>query len=126
MHESRLALRCAHGLPEGLCNSPECGGDPGTFVKHDQDKLRFDLIDHEFEAELAAILTHGAKKYADDNWKKAEPTQAKRRYYAAFRRHILAYLRGEVIDPDSGQPNLACATCCLMFLRWFQRREAGP
>lgn len=97
------------------------------FVKHDVDKIRFDLIDHEFEAEIAAVLTHGAAKYDDNNWRRAEPKEARARYYAAMRRHMLAYLRGEEIDPESGQPHLACAACSLMFLRWFERScEGGP
>jgi hypothetical protein len=92
------------------------------FVKHDADKLRFDLVDPCFEAELADILTHGARKYADDNWKNAEPAEAKARYYAAFRRHMNAWVQGEAIDPDSGRPHLICAACSLMFLRWFERQ----
>ncbi len=92
-----------------------------SFVKHDSGKLRFDLLDHEFEAELADVLTHGAGKYADNNWQNANPPEAKRRYYAALRRHLLAYLRGEVTDPDSGKPHLACIGVNVMFLRWFQR-----
>ena len=94
-----------------------------SFRKDDAGKLRFDLIDHEFEAELAAVLTHGASKYADNNWQNAEPVEAKARYYAAFRRHVLAYLRGESIDPDSGCPHLVCAACSLLFLRWFERNS---
>lgn len=94
------------------------------FVKHDAGKLRFDLIDHEFEAELAAVLTHGAAKYADNNWQNAGHGEARARYYAAFRRHALAWRRGEEIDADSGLPHLACMACCLMFLRWFERESA--
>ncbi len=92
-----------------------------AFVKHDQGKLRFDLLDHDFEAEIADVLTHGAVKYDPDNWKRATSLEAYDRYYAALRRHLLGWRRGEVIDPDSGKPHLACAACCLMFLRWFER-----
>jgi hypothetical protein len=90
-------------------------------VKHDGGKLRFDLVDHEFEAELAAVLTHGAQKYADDNWKNANPADARARYYASFRRHVLDWRRGREFDADSGLPSLVCAACSLMFLRWFER-----
>jgi outer membrane receptor for Fe3+-dicitrate len=98
------------------------------FVKHDDGKLRFDLLDHDFEAEIAGVLTHGASKYSDNNWQNARQNAtvgaAKARYYAAFRRHMLAWRRGEEIDPDSGQPHLACAACSLMFLRWYERNGA--
>jgi hypothetical protein len=93
------------------------------FIKHDAGKLRFDLIDPEFEAELADILTIGAKVYSPDNWKYAEPTEARARYYAAFRRHMNKWFAGESTDPDSGKPHLICAACCLMFLRWFERGD---
>jgi hypothetical protein len=94
-----------------------------TFVKHDAGKLRFDLIDHRFERELAEVLTHGARKYADDNWKYAEPLEARRRYRAAYRRHENLWLDGEEFDTESGLPHLICMACCLMFLRWFERTK---
>lgn len=31
-------------------------------------------------------------------------------------RHLWAYRRGEVSDPESGLPHLAHAMCCLMFM----------
>lgn len=94
-----------------------------NFVKNDSGKLRFDLLDDDFEAEIAAVLTHGATKYADNNWQRAEPAEAKARYYAAIRRHLHLWRKGEEIDADSGLPHLACIACSLMFLRWFERES---
>lgn len=94
-----------------------------TFVKHDNGKARYDLIDADFEQELAEVLTHGATKYTDNNWQNARVGEARARYYAAFRRHTAAWRRGEELDPDSGLPHLVHAACCLMFLRWFERAE---
>ena len=37
-------------------------------LKHDQGKLRFDLIPPEALIELAKVLTYGASKYNDRNW----------------------------------------------------------
>ncbi len=91
------------------------------FRKDDTEKLRFDLLDPLFEAELAAVLTYGARKYAPRNWESAAPAEARARYYAAMRRHMNSWYAGEVLDPDSGMPHLICATCCLLFLRWFER-----
>jgi hypothetical protein len=77
--------------------------------KDDQDKLMYDLLDPKFEDAIVEILTHGAKKYAKDNWKKVEPFED--RYYSALRRHLAAWRKGEMIDPDSGLHHLAhCAT----------------
>lgn len=96
------------------------------FVKADAGKLRFDLVDHRFERELAEVLTHGAKKYADNNWKLANPAEAKARYRAALRRHYDLWMDGQEFDADSGCPHLACMTACLMFLRWFERENRVP
>lgn len=92
------------------------------FRKDDAGKLRFDLIDPLFEAELADVLTHGAEKYADDNWKLADPAEARARYYAAFRRHSNLWWGGEVYDKDSGRPHLMSMAFCTMVLRWFERK----
>lgn len=115
---------CKHGISSrlqcALCAESKVTQGP-SFIKHDSDKTRFDLIDHAFERELAEVLSHGAKKYAPKNWQQANPEEAKARYYAAMRRHMDAYLSGEEIDAESGCPHLICAACCIHFLRWFQR-----
>lgn len=91
-------------------------------VKHDSGKLRFELLDPEFEFEVVEILTHGAEKYGAMNWQNLP--DARPRYYAALRRHENAWARGERIDPESGKPHLAHAACNLMFLLWLERGEA--
>lgn len=83
-------------------------------VKWDGGKARFDLIPAEIEQEVAKVLTVGAAKYAPDNWKKVPG--GKWRYIAAMRRHISAYQRGEINDPDDGLHHMAHAICCAMFL----------
>lgn len=88
-------------------------------IKNDIDKLRFDLLDPWFEDEMVDVLTFGAKKYADDNWKNVD--NAYNRYYAALRRHLSAWRGGEELDPESGRPHLAHISCCVYFLRYFER-----
>jgi hypothetical protein len=92
-----------------------------TFVKHDQDKARFDLVCPDFVEGLAKVLTHGAKKYAENNWVKCpEPFQ---RYYSALQRHLTAFAKGESADEETGLSHLYHAACCLMFLAFFERTE---
>jgi hypothetical protein len=93
---------------------------PGT--KYDAGKPRYDLIMPECELELAKILTTGAEKYADDNWKHVPDPE--RRYYSALRRHLEADRMGEAVDPDSGELHLAHAYACLHFLLWFRMEGA--
>jgi len=63
------------------------------------------------------VLTNGAKKYDDDNWKLVP--NAQNRYYDAFMRHLDAYRDGEWLDKDDKEPHLAHAICNLFFLLWF-------
>ncbi|MBL8224475.1 MAG: hypothetical protein JNM50_04020 [Chromatiales bacterium] len=77
-------------------------------IKHDQGKVEPELVmrgfAHALEA-VAAVATHGAAKYAPDNWQHVEP----RRYLNAMYRHLLAEHQGETIDPESGLHHAAHA-----------------
>ena len=89
-----------------------------VFTKYDNGKLRYDLFEPDILEEIVMVLTHGAEKYDDENWKRCGSWS---RYYAATMRHLQAMWMGEEIDPDSGLPHLACALTNLMFLRWFEK-----
>lgn len=93
-------------------------------IKHDQDKIRMDLIPFGPLEDIAKVLTFGAKKYAPDNWKHVPDAVA--RYEAAMLRHISAYKKGEMMDPETGLPHLAHAGCCLMFLMEFTTGDLRP
>lgn len=88
-------------------------------TKNDAGKLRLDLIPPEFEKGLAEVLTYGAKKYEPKNWEKGIKYS---RVYASLRRHLLSWLMGEDIDPESGLPNLFLATFNLMALSTYEVR----
>lgn len=89
-------------------------------IKHDEGKLRMDLIPPEVEQSLAEILTYGAKKYKDRNWEKGIKYG---RVYAALRRHLLAWTEGEENDQESGLPHIKHALCCLAFLVTYEARN---
>ena len=90
-------------------------------LKYDGDKARFDLIEPEFEEDIANILTAGANKYAPNSWQHVE--DGNNRYYAALRRHLNAWRKGEKIDQESGMSHLAHVACNVMFLMHFEREE---
>ena len=92
-----------------------------TGEKNDDGKTRFDLLLPEFEEAIANVLTLGAEKYGANNWPLVE--NARERYYAALRRHISAWRKGEIDDEESGKPHLAHAACNLMFLMYFDNME---
>jgi len=85
-----------------------------TGRKFDSDKFRWDLIQPLATQEYVSVLTYGAKKYDDHNWRKVP--QRYQRYFAAALRHIWAWWLGERFDPESKLHHLAHAICCLMFL----------
>ncbi len=82
-------------------------------TKHDGEKPRMDLLDPLALEGLAKVLTFGAQKYAAHNWRKGI---ANTRLIAAMLRHLLAIMRGEDIDPESGLPHIDHVGCCWMFL----------
>lgn len=85
--------------------------------KYDSGKPQFSLIDPKFMLEFAQVMTMGAKKYGADNWKTIE--NAIPRYKDALHRHMNAFERGEMDDPESGQSHLAHVAANAMFLHWL-------
>jgi len=90
-------------------------------IKYDKDKPRWDLLPMEQLEDVVDVLTSGAKKYADDNWKTVKPMRP--RYFAAFMRHVIAWWNGEIKDSETGKSHLAHAICCLLFLMWGDDQE---
>lgn len=95
---------------------------PLPAVKHDAGKPQLDLLPALAVFGVGDVLTYGAKKYAAHNWRKG---LAWSRLTAAALRHLLAFMRGEDIDPESGLPHIDHALCCLMFLSEFQKTGGG-
>ena len=89
-------------------------------VKHDQGKLRLDLITPEMTRALGNPLTYGAQKYGDRNWEKGLDAG---RIYAALERHLLEWREGKPIDPESGLPHLEHAFCNLGMLVTLEKRN---
>jgi len=89
-------------------------GDLG--IKFDDERNRWDLLPWREIEQVVKILTFGAKKYADDNWKYIP--DLKKRYFAAAMRHLVAWQKGEMLDQESGENHLSHALCCILFLLW--------
>jgi hypothetical protein len=89
--------------------------------KLDNGKLRWDLLLYAEVEDIVKVLSFGALKYEDNNWMKVD--NAENRYFAAAMRHLVAWRKGEKIDPESKLPHLAHAACNLLFLAWFDRKK---
>lgn len=88
-------------------------------VKFDNEKPMMELIEPCFLFGLADVLTHGAKKYNANNWKKGDGLDSLR-LYGAIQRHLNQWRQGEDIDKDSSLPHLYHVACELMFLCYNQ------
>lgn len=75
-------------------------------IKHDDGKLRMDLVPQGALFELAKVYTYGAKKYGDNNWRKGLKWG---RVLAAIMRHLGKWAMGEERDKESGLLHLAHA-----------------
>lgn len=63
---------------------------------------------------MGTAFKEGARKYGAYNWRdKAVESMT---YINAAQRHILAYLDGEEIDPESGNTHMAHALACLAII----------
>ena len=98
-------------LLEGLSNPLKKEG-----MKFDEDKLRYDLIPPEILLWLAELYTHGAKKYAPNNWKQVSTEK----YIAAFYRHFNDWRLGINLDKDSSMHHLKHALWNIATIAWLE------
>lgn len=87
-------------------------------IRHNQGKLRFDLVPSIFNQQVAEVFTFGAQKYAPDNWKYFTDEQQKE-IIASLLRHINAYHAGVVFDEESGLPHLAHAAANIAMILYY-------
>lgn len=91
-------------------------------VKFDSGKRRVDLVPTEAINALADILTAGAEKYGEHNWRHGMDWS---RVYGAAQRHLLAFWGGDDIDEESGMPHLWHALTNIAFLVAYQAMSVG-
>lgn len=89
-------------------------------VKNDEGKLKYSLLPYYSLHKVIEVLMFGEQKYARDNWK--EVKDPKTRYFDAAMRHLIQWKEGEAVDSESKLPHLAHATCCLLFLLFFDKK----
>lgn len=81
--------------------------------KFDDGKLRVDLLPSEALFEVAKVLTFGAGKYGEHNWRQGIEWS---RVYAAAQRHMMKWNAGQTYDDETGINHLAHACANLLFL----------
>ena len=91
-------------------------------IKHDVEKPRTDLLPVEALLEVSKVLSFGAAKYEDENWRRGFKWN---RLYAAALRHMFAWKMGEDNDDETSINHIAHACCCLLFLLTSQLLNLG-
>src|SRR3990167_10818972 len=79
-------------------------------IKYDDGKAPLNLLATDWLIEVAKVLEKGAGKYGKHNWRNGMEFS---RLIAASLRHLLAFNKGEDLDPEFKLSHLAHATCCL-------------
>lgn len=99
--------------------------------KDDHHKPRYDLLPVDALDQVVRVLTFGAEKYGDDNWRHVP--NAYHRYFSAAQRHLWAYRAAvmsgnedDQFDDESGRHHLAHAISCLMFMLEMASIDAWP
>ena len=112
----------AEGMAHVSGNTGSVNAGVGSIGRKDDAwKPRWSLVPWAQVGDIVKVLTNGAEKYNDNNWKKvSEPID---RYTSAMMRHITAWASGEETDKEWGLPHLAHAGCCLLFLMWFDKER---
>ena len=81
--------------------------------KWDGEKPKLHLLPPKAILEVGKVLTYGAEKYDEENWRKLDNLQD--RYTSAALRHLFAHIDGEETDEETQLSHLAHAMCSLLF-----------
>lgn len=87
-------------------------------LRYNTGKPRWSLVDFDTLEGMVKVLEFGASKYSDDNWKLGLKTKG---ITESLMRHLVAYLRGEDIDQESGLPHVDHIQCNAMFLAYMAK-----
>lgn len=85
--------------------------------KFDQEKPDMSLLSPFALEEIAKVMTYGKQKYGANNWRSGLSFS---RLIAAVMRHLNAYQKGEMVDPETGLSHLAHASCGLFMMLEFE------
>lgn len=92
-------------------------------------KIRYDLIPVEWEEQLATLLTEGARKYADHNWKGSLGTPKSKEWrekcIASLRRHLASWQKGEMFDPEHQREvhHMTAVAWNALAIMWYDMNE---
>jgi len=77
-------------------------------------KPQLGLIPAEAMTSVARVMELGARKYGPYNWRSNKILSMV--YANAALRHLFAWISGETIDSESGEPHLAHVAACMLIV----------
>lgn len=113
------AIEVAPGILELPVEKPRTS--LGASQKADQGKPQWSLVPMGAMADVVAVFTLGARKYAPTGWRTVP--NARIRYLDAAFRHLVAVARGEVLDSETGKPHLAHLAADALILLDIDQQE---
>lgn len=87
--------------------------------KHDIDKTDWAILPWGALEEVVEVFKHGEAKYGRGNYQVVAGWRL--RYLNAAMRHIIAYMKGETTDTESGKSHVAHA--CASLLMWLDNNQ---
>jgi hypothetical protein len=90
----------------------------GTGKRFDEGKIRYDLIPPFANEQLASVLTMGANKYGDNNWKMGMNWS---KVIASLKRHLAEIEKGNDYDEESGLLHSAHVLTNAVFLTEYYK-----
>lgn len=93
-------------------------GEYTTAIKFDEGKRDWSLLPWESIEEILKVLEFGATKYSAWNFCSNGGLEHQRVLNASFR-HLIAYQKGEDLDPETGLSHLSHLGCNILFLLYF-------
>jgi hypothetical protein len=92
-------------------------------IKDVDGKVPMHLLCPAHLVDMARVRAFGSEKYKSPwGWTDGDSYT---NFYDAAIRHLLAWVAGEDLDPESGLPHIAHAAVSLMFIAEFQRSGRG-
>lgn len=85
-------------------------------LRLNEGKIQTRELDPNFILAMGEVLTLSRSKYEHFNWTKATDWSTP---YESMMRHLMAFQKGENVDPDDGCSHLAKAAVNLMFLHYY-------
>ncbi len=118
------AESCMHTLydSDGDFVNPERQRSIQGGVKDNRSKPRVDLIPSRPLMAVGKVLAFGARKYKPHNWRLGLGWSDT---YASAMRHLLSFMDGDDIDPESGEPHIINALCQVLFLAEYYLTDTG-